>query len=218
MSLLEVTLRDSTERDFAAVKRFFLDNHSDYNKTRGDHLLLERIEAHHFVIIERAGAIVGVAGTFRHGPGGIYREAGATRITLNGFGLQRVTHYARSLHEHLLEPGYRDYYSTVVDANEASKHNMAKVGFVDWPDPPDGLSKQRSAAVAPDKRIDFMRLPEACLSAHAKALLALLADPHLQRHERADPARRETARLHVKLAILERARAEVERLAAGTPT
>ncbi len=218
MSLLEVTFRDSAEEDLPAVKRYFLDNHSDYNKARGDHVLLERIQAHHFVIIERTGAIVGVAGTFRHGPGGIYREAGATRITLNGFGLQRVTHYARSLHEHLLEPGYQAYYSTVVDTNEASKHNLAKVGWVDWPDPPVQLAEHRSTMVAADRRIDFMRLPETRLAEHAKALLALAAQPQLQRHDRTHPNRQDTAHLDLKLAVLERALPALERLATAAPS
>ena len=216
---LQVTLRDSArdsaEPDFSDVRRFFLANHSDYNKARGDHVLLERIEEHHFVIIEQAGAIVGVAGTFRHGRNGVYREAGATRITLNGFGLQKLTHYARSLHEHILEPGYQAYYSTVLDANHPSKHNMEQVGFVDWPDPPGELVAHRGAMVAPERKVDYMRLPDGCLADHAQALLALAAKPLLSRDDRAHPGQYETARLTLKLEILERHRAEVARIAGG---
>ena len=212
-SSLQITFRDSTEADFPDVRRFFLANHSDYNKARGDLVLIERIGQHHFVIIEQAGQVVGVAGTFRHGPNGIYREAGATRITLNGFGLQKLTHYLRSLHEHLLEPGYQAYYSTVLDANHPSKHNMAAVGFVDWPDPPAALIAHRGAIVTPARKVDFMRLPDRCLVDHAEALLALAAEPVLSRDDRAHPGRRETARLTFEIEVLARCRSEIARLA-----
>ena len=209
----QITLRDSVEADFPAVHRYFLEHHSAYNKARGDHLMLTRIKAHRFVIIEQAGAIVGVAGTFRHGPHGIYREAGATRITLNGFGLQKVTHYARALHEHITAPGYRVYFGTVVDSNARSKHNMESVGFVAWPSPDQGLVKPRRCLVEADRKIDFYLLPKARLADHAKALITLAADPTLSRQDRTRPGRRETARLSLRLEILERHREAVERIA-----
>ena len=48
---LDITIRNSVEDDFQAVKRYFLDNLSDYNVARSDDVLLERIGQRKFVII-----------------------------------------------------------------------------------------------------------------------------------------------------------------------
>jgi hypothetical protein len=133
---LSVTIRNTTEADFETIKRYFLDNSSEYNSVRSDDILLERVSDRKFVVIEQNGVgIVGVSGTFDHGEDGKYREAGATRITLNGFRFQRVLHFARSLHEFILDYSYTGYFSTVVDSNEGSINNLEAVGFERWSHP-----------------------------------------------------------------------------------
>lgn len=120
-----VTIRNTTEADFKAIRQFFLDNPSEYNLARSDEVLLERIGQRKFVIVEQNNVgLVGVSGTFDHGPDGEFCEAGATRIILNGFGFEKVLHYARSLHEFILDYSYTDYFSTVVDNNTKSISNL----------------------------------------------------------------------------------------------
>ena len=193
------------------MKAYFLAHHSAYNKARGDPVLLDRIEQHRFVMIEQDGVgLVGVAGTFRHGA---FREAGATRITLNGFGLQKVTHYARSLHEHIVGPPPDVYYATVIDSDRRSLENMEQVGFVPWTDPDPQLVSHRTAMAEPERVVDFLRLPQARLADHARALLDLEATPVLHRPDRTRPGRLEAARLTLDLEVLSRHRDSITRFA-----
>ncbi len=213
---LEVTIRNSIGDDFQEVKRYFLDNLSDYNVARSDDVLLERIGQRKFVIIEQRGVgFVGVSGTFDYGEDGDYREAGATRITLNGFGFQRILHYARALHEFILDYSYAAYFGTVVDGNTRSIRNIESIGFEKWPDPDPLLVAEKAKASKPGRKVEYYRLPNARLVDHAVALLQLEANPVLQRPDRNKPGAFETARLTLDLEILNEHHPVVEQIAGG---
>ncbi len=177
---------------------------------------MDRVSDRKFVVIEQDGVgIVGVSGTFDHGKDGEFREAGATRITLNGFNFQRVLHYARSLHEFILDYSYTGYFSTVVDSNEGSINNLEAVGFERWSHPDPALVAAKAALSKPGRVVEYIHLTNEALVSHARELLEIEESPSLRRPNRSKPGEFETVDILLDLEILNEHHPVVEQIASG---
>src|SRR5690606_18283560 len=97
-------------------------------------------------------------------------ESGAARVILNGYNLQKLLLWARTVHTFLMDPPGKEFFSVVrenggVDA-QRSQASLVKSGFEVWNSVPD-----EARALKPEGRI-FFRLPREALVTHAKHLLA----------------------------------------------
>jgi hypothetical protein len=101
IDLGEVRIWQATSLDMHDVTAFYEANRHENNKERGDDELLRAVRIDRkLVLASHDNVIVGSSAVFEF-LDGRFREAGATRIVLNGFGLQKVLHYVRAIHEFL---------------------------------------------------------------------------------------------------------------------
>jgi hypothetical protein len=143
-----------------------------------------------------------------------WREAGGSRVVLGGFQLQRLMHYARSVHDYLLDPAREGYFAVAKDTPEAERTNanIRAVGFEPW-DPNQKLAEHKRAHQKDDDPRAFYLLPRDALPAHAQALLDLDVNPFLTRPDRKRSGEHEVVAVEMDLAILRHHRPAVELLA-----
>lgn len=160
--MIRIEIRNSISADYAQVHLFLQNHPHPYNSRREDHVLLERVRNHKFILFfshaNGSPELVGVSGIFEHGDEGQWREAGATRIILNGFGLQRIATAVRALHEFILDPEFEAFFATVVDGNTRSASNLRAMGFEDWAPLPaliDAKKALHRRQGAFDRKVDY---------------------------------------------------------------
>ena len=136
------------------------------------------------------------------------KEAGSTLIreSHRSFGIHKVFHWARSLHEHILDRGGFDtYFSSIRCPNERSERSMARVGFEVWDNPPKSIreKKERNFVAKAGEYLQFYRLPRHVLREHARELLTIEHDRHVAR---IIDGKDEIVELHFALQLTERYR------------
>ena len=170
-------LRHATPIDKKRIDEFYKKNAHTHNIERGDNILLKAIRDNRkmFIVEEEGGEIVGASAVFNH-LNGRFREAGATRIILNGFKLQQYFHSARAVHEYIMDADYNEYFSTVVAGNNRSIRNVEAAHFEHWRTPDSSLVTAKKRLASKYKRntdIVYYRLPLIAIKKHAKTLLSM---------------------------------------------
>lgn len=122
---------EETER----LVKYYKANSDIGNRVRDPLQLIHTVKKKKFYIVEdEYGSIHGVAACFDFF--GRYKEAGGTRITKNGFNLQKILHWCRSINEVFIEPPDEKYFSIIAEWNDRSIRNTEGCGFRRW-DPDD---------------------------------------------------------------------------------
>ena len=221
MHLGEYIIRHATPIDLFIVKKFYADNAHAYNAARSDDLLLNTIQQNRKMLILQgpSGEVLGATAVFDL-LDGRFREAGATRITLNGFRIQRIFHHLRAVHEHVMDHDYEAYFSTVVVSNKQSINNLEAVGFEMWDAPAPDLVRYKKALAEAQGRtsqIAYYRLPEKKLTVFAREILSMIDNGTLTRESRTTPGATESIELKLDVEIARYHRPVLERLANGLP-
>jgi hypothetical protein len=164
-----LVIRQATSRDLPKVLHFYAQHSHPNLKARGDEAMIQAArEDRKLVLVLDGSEVVGAAATFEHLDGD-YHEAGAARIIINGYGLQKVLVWARTIHTFLMDPPRGEYFSVVRDTEGAdaqrSKTALLKCGFEPWSDVPAEVRALKQPGRA------FFRLPREALVEHAKDLL-----------------------------------------------
>lgn len=171
----KLTIRHATGRDFESILAFYESTRSPLNCPRNEEVFHSAIkDDRRMVIAEVEGEIVGASGVFGHLQGD-YREVGATRVTLNGFGLQRLLYAVSIVHEVLVDDTYDFIYCTVLRDNASSIHNIRKAAFVEWNDPCEALvAEKRRLAEETGRSSDvlYFKLADTGPALAAKSLLS----------------------------------------------
>jgi len=175
MAERNLVLRHATGRDAKTVTAFYSQNAHDNLKRRGDDELIATMEHNRkLFILEAGGTVVGAAGVFEHF-GGEYHECGAARVILNGYGLQRVLLWVRTIHTFMTDPPKHELFSVVTSIdNENCRRSFGSLrsaGFEEWTYVPEAVLKAKGDT----KR--FLRLPQQKLVLHAQELLKVQHGP-----------------------------------------
>lgn len=177
-----VEIRNATRADFRSIQEFYLSNHHEFLRARGDDLLLKSIindrRAH--IAIDGLGNLVGASSTFSL-LDDRFRELGATRVLKNGFGLQRVFILLRVLQEVVMDwevdgvKNFDEIYSVAVDDNIWSQRNLVASGFIPWTPPKDlAAERARLSGTGAASNLRFFRLPLSKVPAMAQSLLDVI--------------------------------------------
>lgn len=135
-----VTQTTSETPAYERIARFYEANRSPGNRVRPPITMLAIFEHHGFHVVEDSDTqeIVAIGGILDHELSNtLLREAGATRVVLNGYRLQRILHWTRAVFGFVMDPP-DVHFSVVASWNGASLHNTVESGFGDW-DPPNEL-------------------------------------------------------------------------------
>ncbi len=201
-------LRHATSRDARKVADFYESNSHPNLKARGEEEMLAAAKVdRRLVMVLDGDEIVAAAAVFDHIDGS-YFESGAARVILNGYNLQKLLLWARTVHTFLMDPPGKEFFSVVrenggVDA-QRSQASLVKSGFEVWNSVPD-----EARALKPEGRI-FFRLPREALVTHAKHLLA--AEQNALTHRETG----QVLKLDLGLESLSYHRDAVESLASGS--
>jgi len=165
-------IRIYDETDDVRIQGFLAANRSALNLGRR-HALSNGADCHWLAAERDDGGIVAVGAIFRWGEDYAYREAGAARVVLNGYGIHRVLMLSRIVHECIALPGFSTFYCSTLEVNAASLRLFASLGLSPWPDPPNTLRERR--VILPDTvgPLLFFRIPTNKLALYARELLEL---------------------------------------------
>ena len=131
-----------------------------------------------------ASAVYDVIATLATGGSVLLKEAGGSNVKVDyrGFGIHKIFHAARSLHEFILDRGgFEHYFGAIILPNEPSVKNIQRMGFQAWPDPPTGLVQDRAHYAQSEEGIAYFRLLAEELPRHAEILLAYDSRGHVSR-------------------------------------
>jgi len=209
--MLKIEVRNSQPSDRDAILTF-LDTHKTarYPEHSRDDIVEQVENRKFFTITEHRGTdsrMIGVSGLFPFGgtpmgPEAPWRELGATRVILNGFGLHRVAIAVRVVHELALSPGADVLFVVLGENNVEATANHIASGFVPWTPPP-GLAQAWAdcCGIAPSavggdgiEGYQFLSLPSSAVAQLAYFVLrwdtpdAMLIRPASQRYGAAEAA------------------------------
>lgn len=115
----------------ARIFEYYKCNSHKGNRLRDPLEMVETMKDGAFYLIEDSERnIVGASASFYYYDS--FVEAGGTRITLGGYGLQKIFHWVRLLDFKIFEQKNTTYCSLVADWNENSIRNIEKTGFSEW--------------------------------------------------------------------------------------
>ncbi len=223
--MLKITVRSSVEADFPAIKAFIDTYQHEYNARRDDATLLAMIKRRYFLLfhvsippVDTAETLVAVSGLFEHGDEGQWIEAGATRVILNGFGLQRLATDLRALTAVVTNSDLQEIFATVVDGNATSRANLEACGFEPWT-PPQALVEEKkrlhSGMGAGSRVVDYFHLPGARLPEKARRVLEMADNGRTLHRKARHPADDTEARLVFEADAVTFYREALEELATG---
>ncbi|WP_139210120.1 hypothetical protein [Palleronia pelagia] len=113
---------------FERVFDFYASNKHNFNAERDPMELLDSLGNGSAVYIEGPNKeLVAASLTFRHSAR--LTEMGGTRVTLNGFGLQKPMKWYQAVSDHLFRPPEDMYFAVVTKGNIGSKKNILRCGF-----------------------------------------------------------------------------------------
>lgn len=219
-------LREAELYEYEDVRRFYEDNYDEKVAERPGDVIRGALKDGAIVVaIDTAegdhnrifGASAAYSKTTQLSSGGTIslKEAGSTLIkeTHRSFGLHKVFHWVRSLHEFILDRGgFQIYFSSVRVPNERSERSMLRAGFEQWSEAPKALFDEKTNALpqGASDRIELYRLPISALQEHAQNLLAL---EHERVVHRTKDEKDETIEITLAVQILERYRSVVKNIA-----
>ncbi|MEO0875967.1 MAG: hypothetical protein AAFY48_15330 [Bacteroidota bacterium] len=145
----------------------------------------------------------------------VLKEAGSSLIKKShrGYGLHKVFHWLRSLHEHILDKGgFEEYFSAVRAPNPISERSLIRTGFEPWESAPPHLMELKQSALPDDSdaTIEIFRLPLEALQTHAKELLAFELEHVASKNGNGDT---DAVEVYLAVQILERYRPVVQAIA-----
>lgn len=119
---------DRPVAEVGRIYEFYDKNPSEFLRDRDPRQILESVkEAYGFTVESNSGEIVGVSFMFDYGGRDI--EFGGTRITLNGFGLQKLLLQCRLAVAFSFDLFSRHCFTVVRETNAASTRNVAMCGL-----------------------------------------------------------------------------------------
>jgi hypothetical protein len=244
--MLKIEVRNSHATDVDPVLAFLEANPHPNLINRDRDTIAQQVANRRFILIhgqseslDPAPALLGVAGLFPHnrtlGPadGGAepaWRELGATRIILNGFGLHKLAIAARVAHDLALTPGAEAQFSVLRDHDIGATATHITAGFSPWTPPPvlaQRWAQECSVMAKPDAHglvgYQFLALPRVAAAQLIHFLLRcnapdfMLIRPASRRHGAAQAAHLNLAldclrTHHQELALLSQADAVYGRL------
>jgi|GEM_PF-6709829 len=132
MNLGNVLVRPAKIAEFQKILDFYEENQSENLSSREPAQLFKIIqEKKAFIIVNQEDEIVAAGCIFEY-LNGDYREGGATVVSsrYQGFHFQNILIGVRFLHEEVLNPDYKIFFSTVFESSPSSIHNLKTSGFV----------------------------------------------------------------------------------------
>jgi hypothetical protein len=195
MLMKRLIIREALPTDYDDIVCFYQENPDQHVMLRdeqavrgaignGTFFLAIDTEATNSGRICGAGAVYDVIATLGTGGSVILKEAGGSNVkeAYRGFGIHKIFHAARALHEYILDRGgFEHYFGAIVMPNDPSVKNIRKFGFQPWPDPPLSLVIERLPYAQSEEGIAYFRLFEEQLHTHADYLLKLDALGHISR-------------------------------------
>ncbi|MBX3568902.1 MAG: hypothetical protein KF914_12645 [Rhizobiaceae bacterium] len=119
---------DRPVAEVGRIYEFYEKNPSEFLRDRDPRQILESVkEAYGFTVESDAGEIVGVCFMFDYGGRDV--EFGGTRITLNGFGLQKLLLQCRLAVAYSFDLFSRHCFTVVREANAASTRSVSTCGL-----------------------------------------------------------------------------------------
>lgn len=216
-------VREAELFEFEAVRAFYRDNAHSKVAERPKEIIEQALrDGNILVAIDTAengrnryigaSAAYTVVESLESGGRTTLKEAGSSLIkdTHRGFGIHKIFHWGRSLHEHILDcGGFEHYFCSIRCPNPESEGSALKTGFTEWTSPPTSLVSRKSMNLPKSEEMKFFRLPASALQVHAQRILEQELCHTVTRRN----GTKEVVELTMALQILERYRSIVTEIA-----
>jgi hypothetical protein len=219
-------IREAHLYEIEDIKAFYRRNPDPHVMLRNDSAIEEAINEGVFLIaldlskeegdrIFAASAVYTVRCAEADGTSLVLKEAGGSNVHLDyrGFGVHKIFHCIRGLHEHFLDTGgFSTYFGAIITPNNPSEKNIRRMGFEVWENPPGSLVEIRNAYCDNGQKINFYKLPAASLPTMARTLIADSVRGSLTKSSNGDY---ETVELELRVELFKRYKSLLEKVASN---
>ncbi|MEQ1754684.1 MAG: hypothetical protein ABL973_11185 [Micropepsaceae bacterium] len=171
--------------EYDDIRRFYEENPDEHVMFRGEEVVKRAISSGVFFLaldtdkdstnrIFGASAVYDVPCQDDKGGSLLLKEAGGSLVapSYRGFGIHKVFHHLRMLHEQVLDKNGCDaHFGAIICPNKESESNILKAGFEPWHEVPAALVNERAPFAKEGQEIRFFKFNKDNIVQQAALLL-----------------------------------------------